>query len=214
MSIQHLFSSLRHLTAGFLLAIAPSFASAASYEVVYSFQGSGDGSGPWAGLINVGGVLYGTTTRGGGTGCASFDYGCGTLFKITKKGAEKVLHVFGSGTDGIQPEATLLDVNGILYGTTADGGGPGCGGLGCGTVFKFDPATGTESVVHSFTAGADGEQPEAGLINFDGTLYGTTVFGGGTGCGGSGCGTVFAITQEGAESGCVFLQGFQRGRRR
>jgi uncharacterized repeat protein (TIGR03803 family) len=124
-------------------------------------------------------VLYGTTTGGGGTGCASFDYGCGTLFKITQKGVEKVLHVFGSGSDGIQPQATLLDVRGALYGTTAEGGGAGCGGLGCGTVFKFDLASGVETVVHSFTAGADGELPEAGLINFNGTLYGTTVFGGG-----------------------------------
>jgi hypothetical protein len=40
---------------------------------------------------------------------------------------EKVLHAFGSGTDGQYPEGALLDVNGALYGTTQYGGANGDG---------------------------------------------------------------------------------------
>ena len=79
------------------ILLGPSLASAANYRVVYSFQGAGDGSGPQASLTNVGGVLYGATTGSGGSGCASFDYGCGTIFKIAKNGDEKVLHVIRKG---------------------------------------------------------------------------------------------------------------------
>jgi uncharacterized repeat protein (TIGR03803 family) len=53
-------------------------------------------------------------------------------------------------------------------------------------------------VLHSFGNGADGAFPFAGLINVNGTLYGTTAGGGGTDCH-SGCGTVFGITTAGTE---------------
>jgi hypothetical protein len=59
----------------------------------------------------------------------------------------------------------------------------------CGTVFSIAP-----TVLHSFNGGNDGANPEAGLRNVKGTLYGTTEYGGGTGCGGIGCGTVFSVT--------------------
>ncbi|HEY1613185.1 MAG TPA: hypothetical protein VGF97_05760 [Rhizomicrobium sp.] len=44
--------------------------------MVYSFQGGADGWWPQAGLINVGGVLYGTTYQG-----AAYD--AGTVFSVT-----------------------------------------------------------------------------------------------------------------------------------
>ena len=56
----------------------------------------------------------------------------GTVFSITLGGKEKVLHSFGNGTDGKQPFAGLIDVNGTLYGTTAGGGT-----YGYGTVFAL-----------------------------------------------------------------------------
>jgi uncharacterized repeat protein (TIGR03803 family) len=59
-------------------------------------------------------VLYGTTSGGGD---ANND---GTVFGITTSGSEKVLHSFGS--DGSVPDASLTDVNGVLYGTTVAGG--------------------------------------------------------------------------------------------
>ena len=45
-------------------------------------------------------------------------------------------------------------------------------------MFKLD-AAGTETVLHTFTGGADGLQPSAGLFRDSaGNLYGTTIGGG------------------------------------
>ena len=55
-----------------------------------------------------------------------------------------------------------------------------------------------ETVLHSFEVGSgDGKNPRAGLIDVMGTLYGTTVNGGGASCY---CGTVFKVTLSGAET--------------
>jgi uncharacterized repeat protein (TIGR03803 family) len=60
-------------------------------------------------------------------------------------------------------------------------------------VFKLDK-DGKETVLHSFTGGADGAWPYAGLVRDKaGNLYGTTA-GGGTGSCDAGCGTVFKLT--------------------
>jgi uncharacterized repeat protein (TIGR03803 family) len=92
------------------------------------------------------------------------------------------------GSGGSDPNGDLIDVNGVLYGTTSDGGQ-----FGLGTVFSVT-ASGVETVLHSFQGGSDGNGPIAGLAYANGVLYGTTFQGGGTGCGGPGCGTIFAVT--------------------
>ena len=136
-----------------------------------------DGSEPAAGLINIKGTLYGTTTYGGNVGCAA--HGCGTVFSLDPStGAETVLHNFGGAGDGENPYTSLIHVNGKLYGTTFNSYGGGC----CGTVFSLDPNTGAETVLHTFN-GADGASPIAGLIAVNGKLYGTTRAGGTYGAG-------------------------------
>jgi uncharacterized repeat protein (TIGR03803 family) len=152
-------------------------------KVLHSFgSAAGDGENPQAGLIDVAGTLYGTTS-GGGT-----HDGRGTVFSITLQGHEKVLHSFGGVTgDGQYPYAGLINVGGTLYGTTYGGGA-----FESGTVFSITPE-GAETVLYSFrTTAGDGYAPHAGLINVGGTLYGTTVFGGA-----DGDGTVFSITRRG-----------------
>jgi uncharacterized repeat protein (TIGR03803 family) len=162
---------------------------------VYSFCSQpdcSDGNEPFSSLIYVNNKLYGTTEYGGSsTGCHG---GCGTVFALDlKTGAETVLHSFGSGTDGVSPIASLMDVKGTLYGTTYYGGSNTNCSYGCGTVFSLDLSTGAETVLHSFGSGTDGASPYANLIDVNGTLYGTTEYGGSsTGCHG-GCGTVFAL---------------------
>lgn len=61
--------------------------------------------------------IYGTT---GGCGSSNL----GIVWKLSKKGIEKVLHSFTGGTlDGAQPEAgVILAANGNLYGDTQTGG--------------------------------------------------------------------------------------------
>jgi uncharacterized repeat protein (TIGR03803 family) len=180
---------------GTVYAITP----AGGETVLYSFKGApGDGAFPAAGLVDVNGVLYGTTFYGGNTGCVN-EWGCGTVFEITTAGTESALYSFGSRrTDGENPSAGLININGTLYGTTSDGGA-----YGDGTVFKITTA-GAETVLHSFAGSpGDGKQPEAGLLDVKGTLYGTTYEGGsGYTCGlpAYGCGTVYAITRSGKET--------------
>src|ERR1700722_15539906 len=55
------------------------------------------------------------------------------------------------------------------------------------------------NTLYSFGKPHDGRQPKAGLINVNGTLYGTTFAGGRMGCVG-GCGTVFKIKSSGKET--------------
>jgi uncharacterized repeat protein (TIGR03803 family) len=158
-----------------LLALAPT-QRLDDRHGIFGTGGNSDGAGPLAGLTAVNGALYGTTYAGGGPNKA------GTVFAITPAGAESVLHSFGSGSGGAEPESGLIAVNGALYGTTVGGGTHGAG-----TVFKITPS-GTETILYSFT-GPDGAQPSAGLTAVKGTLYGTT-FVGGT----SGNGTVFSLS--------------------
>ena len=109
------------------------------------------------------GTLYGTTSSGGASGC-------GTVYRISTSGSEKVLYSFASGFDGCYSIAPLIDVNGILYGTTLSGGASGRG-----TVFSTSTA-GKEKVLYSFAGGSDGNGPDAALLNVHGTLYGVTGY--------------------------------------
>jgi len=173
-----------------------SVTTSGSETVLHNFEGTPDGSDPQASLIAAGGALYGTTVFGGS------QQNRGVIFQIAASGAETVLHSFiGSRPghrDGKYPEASLLNVNGTLYGTTYEGGD-----FDKGSVFKVT-SSGSESVLHSFKGWAtDGSYPRAGLVYVNGMLYGTTSGGGIGRCNGCGnhehYGTVFAITPSGKE---------------
>jgi uncharacterized repeat protein (TIGR03803 family) len=142
-----------------------------------------DGAGPQGALVQCsGGYFYGTTFAGGSVGA-------GTVFRINSAGALTILHHFGSGpTDGVGPEAGLLQAtDGNFYGTT-DGGGTNFviiranGFVGTnylGTVFRMTPA-GTLTILYQFGGvPTDGQNPDGALVQgADGSFYGTTSFGG------------------------------------
>jgi uncharacterized repeat protein (TIGR03803 family) len=170
-----------------------------SYRVVHRFQHTADGGRPSGSLIDVQGMLYGTT-RFGGSGACSIDggTGCGTVYRLDPtSGLKKLLYGFrGGSSDGAYPNGGLIDVNGTLYGTTEYGGG-GCGNYGCGTVYSIS-TTGTETMLHTFADNStDGANPLAGLIDVNGTLYGTTSISRVSGC--PFCGTVYSISTGGSE---------------
>lgn len=154
-------------------------------KMVHSFAGGSDGAYPHAGLIvDKSGGFFGTTTNGGPPNV-------GTVFVLKPSGTtykESVIYSFAASGDGQYPYGRLLlGSGGVLYGTT-EGGGT----AGLGTVFELSPkgAKYTETILHSFSgAPHDGANPEGGLIDVNGVLYGTT-YGGGT----SNLGTVFSLT--------------------
>ena len=187
---KHFGIALRAVSAALVLAVvlvpavvvvnlAAQPAQAQTYSVLYSFKYH-HGARPYAGLIRKNGSLYGTTHIGG-------VYKFGTVFKLTPDGKEKVLYSFTGGADGRWPHGVLLrDSVGNLYGTTVGGGASGGG-----VVFKLD-TTGAETVLYSFTGGADGGISDAGLVRDSaGNLYGTTEAGGTYGDG-----VVFKITPQ------------------
>jgi uncharacterized repeat protein (TIGR03803 family) len=109
--------------------------------VLYAFSGSRKhGTNPWVGVIaDKEGNFYGTTSLGGDLNCQA-PYGCGVVFKLDKTGKETVLHAFTGLKDGQAPYTSVIrDSGGDIYGTTSQGGGSGCGGQGCGVVFKITP---------------------------------------------------------------------------
>jgi uncharacterized repeat protein (TIGR03803 family) len=147
--------------------------------VLHNFTGGADGAFPFSGFgMNAAGVLFGAV--------GAKDGSQGTLYSLTplnKSGTAfslATLFTF-SGANGDGPEgAPVVGADGALYGVTLFGGS-----AGFGAIYKLSPpAKGqtvwTETVLHSFTAGTDGNNPfDAGVaLDKSGALFGTTFLGG------------------------------------
>lgn len=180
--------------------------------VLHAFGGGTDGSAPRGEVVFVPGdhdAIYGTTASGGtGTGCSGTVPSCGTVYKIDlATNAYSILYSFQGGADGATPAGGLAYKDGVLYGTTLQGGGTqGCPSTydSCGTVFSVTTG-GMESVLYSFQGGRDGANPGSKLLISGKDLFGTTAAGGGR-CARQtefpdGCGTVFKLTPPSAGTG-------------
>jgi uncharacterized repeat protein (TIGR03803 family) len=151
---------------------------------LYEFRGGTDGYNPWGGVVfGPDGTLYGTT-YGGGT----HDFGlvfrlqppptvCSTVVCYWHK---TVLYNFTGGADGGDPQGDLtFDAAGNMYGTAFAGGQGGHGGFG--VVYRLAPSQGgwTESALYAFSGGADGGEPQDGVVlDHAGNLYGVAGVGG------------------------------------
>ena len=97
-----------------------------------------------------------------------------------------------NSANGSSPTSLVADRAGNVYGATSGGGA-----FGFGTIFKLS-AAGIETVLYNFTGGADGGNPEAGLVrDAAGNLYGTAERYGSSKClldVEVGCGTVFQLS--------------------
>jgi uncharacterized repeat protein (TIGR03803 family) len=185
------------LVVAFVTVLVTTPAQAITDKVLYTFTGMADGGTPRASVItDTKGNIYGTTQLGGDLTCNPPN-GCGTVYKLSKTGKETVLYSFTGGADGAYPYAALLmDAAGNLYGTaSAGGGGTGCFGSGCGTVFKLSKA-GKETVLYAFQGGTDGGRPYSALIvDAAGNFYGTAILGGDLSCRTYGCGVVYKLSK-------------------
>jgi uncharacterized repeat protein (TIGR03803 family) len=120
------------------------------------------------------GFLYVAAGSGGPfTTANGIPLNAGTLLRISKSGAGfEIAHAFCSSgppgcADGMGPTSIVPGLDGNLYGTTSKGGGCST----CGVVFRFSPASGTYTVLHSV---AIGESSPGGLNPAnDGNFYAT-----------------------------------------
>ena len=113
---------------------------ASGYGQLYRFHLRIDGTDPYSGLLDVNGLLYGTTWRGGISGN-------GTVFSVSTSGVPNVVYRFRGGSDGHYPHSEVIDVNGILYGTTDSGGSSNAG-----TVYSIG-TSGAEEVLYAYGLG-------------------------------------------------------------
>jgi len=190
---------------GVIYQLTPNSDGSYTENVIHNFTGGNDGAYPDHPFLifDSKGNLYGSAALGGEGNCTLFGTStCGTIFEMTPQSGGtwsfKVIHTFTGGTDGGNPEGTLVfDKSGNLYGTTYSGGQ-----YGFGVAFKLIPhANGKwgETVLHAFNdKGGDGTNPLGGVI-FDsaGSLYGTTTYGGTDQCfNAPGCGVVYKLTPK------------------
>lgn len=152
-----------------------------SFSNIYNFTGGYDGSAPQAGLVLSSNTLYGVANFGGASGY-------GTVFSVTTNGTNFLnLHSFTGGTNGANPQGTLVLSGTTLYGTTAGGGSD------YGTVFAYNIANSNFANLHTFQDSTDGAYPQAGLLLIGSTLFGTANGGGSV----YGYGTVFQVNTNG-----------------
>ncbi len=148
---------------------------------------SGNGDTPVGALLQLAnGDFYGTTKYGGA-------HGAGIVFRFSSNVIQTVVEFDFNGTQnrGAYPLAGLvLAENGMLYGTTSEGGSSGAG-----TVFQLTVAGAITTLLDFTYNGANnrGANPAASLVQGnDQLLYGVTKNGGS-----GGSGTVFKVTTAG-----------------
>lgn len=149
------------------------------YNNLHNFiGGAADGGVPYGSLTLVGSKFYGLTRYGGSAGQ-------GVVFSMNQDGSDftKLYDFLGGATSGAQPNGSLTFENGVLYGTTRNGGS-----TDAGTVFGINLDGSGFNLLHSFTSATDGANPLGDLAYENGTLYGWTS------AGGAGAnGTLFAL---------------------
>lgn len=152
-------------------------------NILHNFQDGNDGAVPYAGLIaDKAGNFYGAATEGGANGG-------GTVFELTSSGGNWTFNVVSSvpgwGISG-SFRNVVLDASGNLYATTHCDGNDGSG-----TVYELTPSGGSwnYTLLYTFTGGTDGLYSFSNLALSQGSLYGTTKYGGS-----NGSGVVFKVT--------------------
>lgn len=118
------------MSLGFGLGVATTL-HAQTYSVIHNFTGGGDGATPYSGVtIDGAGNLYGTTDAGGS--------GYGTVYELKLRNGNYTanpLYMFPGGAHGANPYGRVVfGPDGLLYGTTSEGGNDNNG-----VVFKLQP---------------------------------------------------------------------------
>jgi len=140
-------------------------AHAAVYKSLHDFWSHPSGASPIGGLVRAAdGTMYGVTYRGA-------DYGFGGIFSLGVNGVLTNIYSFRGGSDPGAPFTGLsAGPDGCLYGASTIGGG-----YSHGTIFRFNPATATITVLHTFKDETPGGWA-APVAAADGSVYVTNAF--------------------------------------
>jgi uncharacterized repeat protein (TIGR03803 family) len=172
---------------GLVYALSPTAGGDWTETTLHLFSSNGGGQPLSEVFFDSAGNLYGTVSRGVGTGRAP----CGGVFEMTPvSGVWKTGILPFNGVNGCLPQAGVFVDNETrsVYGTTETGGG-------AGTAYKI--ADRKLTTLYSFCSKpscSDGSYPASFLTPYKGRLYGTTTQGGtSSACGQLGCGVVFQL---------------------
>lgn len=142
-----------------------------NFSLLHSFALNSGGRQPQGDLLSVGDRFYGLTSTGGSNNF-------GVLFSISTNGTDyTVLHHFRGGLgDGGTPKGSLVEVGGVIYGVTSDGGS----NSNRGVVFRIEADGDNYQIIHDFAGGSGGgaDPMYSDLIAFGDTLYGLASAGG------------------------------------
>lgn len=190
-----------------------------TFETVHVFQGGSQGGYPYDTLTWDGDrYLYGTALGyypfTGETAPLADE---GVIFRYDLVANQyQVIHDFASQAgDGAKPNSSMLvapdgSLYGIAHGTEIWGGA----GYEFGTLYRLDADGSNFTVLHTFDSLADGNTPMRAVLMIDGTLYGTTAFGGVGRNPGNGTVWAFAVPEPGLAGPMLVSLGLIAARRR
>ncbi|HWA92274.1 MAG TPA: choice-of-anchor tandem repeat GloVer-containing protein [Rhizomicrobium sp.] len=169
---------------GVAFQLTPRGKKSAKYTVIHGFCDCSDGGQPQTTLLPDGkGAFYGTSGLGGDPVAES-----GVVFKLAPHGkhfAYSVLHTFckdgGDCLDGRGGGPLIWDTDGQLVGIA-----PVAGPNVWGVLYQLAPDGSDQHPLHDFCAQsqcADGQFPNGITLAPDGSIWGTTYLGGGSGAG-------------------------------
>ncbi len=164
-----------------------------SFQILHEFSSTDGGPWePWEMIQTTTGDLYASSGAGGSNNV-------GTILRFSAASGLSTLVHFGNG-NGDYPQGGLIEgADGNFYGTTYQNAGSANG-----AIFRMTPDGGFTNLHHFDCSKGEGSGPICRLMQApSGELYGTTFYGGASGCSGNSAGTVFKMTTNGEFSTVV-----------
>jgi uncharacterized repeat protein (TIGR03803 family) len=168
-----------------------------NYHILHSFDLNPYGANPYCTVTVKDSVLYGVTMNGGLNNKSVF-------YKIDTSGNNFAKIRDFDSLGGWKPYGEIIILGDSAYGMTSSGGD-----YNFGVVYKMNLNGSGYQKLHSFGNGTDGKTPFGALVEFQGTLYGSTNLGGT-----STFGTLFKIKKDGSQYQKIFdFDGLANGKR-
>ncbi len=149
-------------------------------SILYTFNGTPDGSYPEKIVMDGSGNIFGTTASGG-------IHGFGTLYELARNSSgtysHRNLYQFSGGKDGSLPYGVALDAPGDIFVTAQLGGiqNRSCPREGCGALLEFSPNGSGDynpRLIYEFQGKHDGSIPGGLTVDGAGNLFGVAGAGG------------------------------------